>query len=62
MLLAMRKQNRIITDIRQRRANTKIAETAISAILSPDQRTELAAKLEARPTNRVKLPEHFLDT
>ncbi len=61
MLLAMRSKNRIVTDIRQLRADAKIADTAIAAILSPDQRTDLEAKLEARPA-KVKLPDHFVDS
>jgi hypothetical protein len=56
MLLAMRKKNSSLTDISQRRANAKITDAAITAILSPDQRSDLQAKLEARPPNKVTLP------
>ena len=42
-----RKQNENVTDRDQRRANYKAAMTKVEAVLTPAQRTELHAKLDA---------------
>ncbi len=56
LLLAMRQKNSSLADIGQRHANAKIADAAITAMLSPEHRSDLAAKLQARPPDTVALP------
>jgi len=54
MLQTMRQQNSVITDTDQQHANSETTHTAITAILSPAQRSDLQAKLRARPIKKVK--------
>jgi Spy/CpxP family protein refolding chaperone len=42
-----RKQNQNVTDRDQRRANMKAAMSKVEAVLTPEQRTQLHAKLDA---------------
>ncbi len=50
----VRKQNESVTDRDQKRANYKAAMTKVEAVLTPAQRTELHAKMDAmRPPDQA---------
>jgi len=53
-----RKQNENVTDRDQRRANMKAAMTKVETVLTPAQRTQLHAKMEAmRQQNQTGHPQ-----